>query len=42
MFQHLEPYGGDPILSLNEDYQRDRRHLVQAEGWCLCTPDQGE
>ena len=24
-FQHLEPYGGDPILSLNEDFQRDPR-----------------
>jgi aromatic-amino-acid transaminase len=25
MFQHLEPYGGDPILSLNEAYQADPR-----------------
>ncbi len=25
MFQHLEPYAGDPILSLNEDYQKDPR-----------------
>jgi len=25
MFQHLEPYAGDPILSLNEDFQRDPR-----------------
>ena len=25
IFQHLEPYGGDPILSLNEDFQRDPR-----------------
>jgi aromatic-amino-acid transaminase len=25
MFQHVEPFGGDPILSLNEDFQRDPR-----------------
>lgn len=25
MFQHVEPYAGDPILSLNEDFQRDAR-----------------
>jgi aromatic-amino-acid transaminase len=25
MFQHLEPYAGDPILSLNEDFQHDPR-----------------
>ncbi|HET9646498.1 MAG TPA: amino acid aminotransferase [Burkholderiaceae bacterium] len=25
MFQHVEPYAGDPILSLNEDFQRDPR-----------------
>jgi aromatic-amino-acid transaminase len=25
MFQHVEPYGGDPILSLNEDFQKDPR-----------------
>jgi aromatic-amino-acid transaminase len=25
IFQHLEPYGGDPILSLNEDFQADPR-----------------
>ncbi len=25
MFQHLEPYAGDPILSLNEAFQRDPR-----------------
>jgi aromatic-amino-acid transaminase len=25
MFQHLEPYAGDPILSLNEAYQKDTR-----------------
>jgi aromatic-amino-acid transaminase len=25
MFQHLEPYAGDPILSLNEAFQKDRR-----------------
>ena len=25
MFQHVEPYPGDPILSLNEDFQRDPR-----------------
>jgi aromatic-amino-acid transaminase len=25
MFQHLEPYAGDPILSLNEAYGRDPR-----------------
>ncbi len=24
-FSHLEPYGGDPILSLNEDFQQDQR-----------------
>ena len=24
-FQHLEPYAGDPILSLNEAYQADTR-----------------
>ena len=23
MFEHVEPFGGDPILSLNEDFQRD-------------------
>ena len=25
MFSHLEPYAGDPILSLNEDFQKDPR-----------------
>jgi aromatic-amino-acid transaminase len=25
MFQHLEPYAGDPILSLNEAFQKDPR-----------------
>ena len=25
MFQHLPAYAGDPILSLNEDFQRDPR-----------------
>jgi aromatic-amino-acid transaminase len=25
MFQHLEPYAGDPILSLNEAFQKDTR-----------------
>jgi aromatic-amino-acid transaminase len=25
LFAHLEPYAGDPILSLNEDFQRDPR-----------------
>jgi aromatic-amino-acid transaminase len=25
MFQHVEPYGGDPILTLNEDFQKDPR-----------------
>ena len=25
MFQHVEPYPGDPILSLNEAFQRDPR-----------------
>jgi aromatic-amino-acid transaminase len=25
MFQHVEPFGGDPILSLNEDFQKDPR-----------------
>ncbi len=25
MFQHLDAYAGDPILSLNEDFQRDAR-----------------
>jgi aromatic-amino-acid transaminase len=25
MFEHVEPYAGDPILSLNEDFQRDPR-----------------
>ena len=25
MFQHLDPYAGDPILSLNEDFQKDPR-----------------
>ena len=25
MFRHVEPFGGDPILSLNEDFQRDPR-----------------
>jgi aromatic-amino-acid transaminase len=25
MFQHIPPYGGDPILSLNEDFQKDPR-----------------
>jgi aromatic-amino-acid transaminase len=29
MFQHLEPYAGDPILGLNEQFQTDpRRHKV--------------
>ena len=25
MFQHVEAYAGDPILSLNEDFQKDPR-----------------
>jgi aromatic-amino-acid transaminase len=25
MFAHVEPFGGDPILSLNEDFQKDPR-----------------
>src|ERR1700756_321011 len=25
MFEHLEPFAGDPILSLNEDFQKDPR-----------------
>ena len=25
MFEHIEPFGGDPILSLNEDFQKDPR-----------------
>ena len=25
MFKHLEPYAGDPILSLNEAFQTDPR-----------------
>ena len=25
MFQHLDPYAGDPILSLNEAFQADKR-----------------
>ncbi|MBI5717993.1 MAG: aspartate/tyrosine/aromatic aminotransferase [Burkholderiales bacterium] len=25
MFQHLEPYAGDPILSLNDEFQKDPR-----------------
>jgi aromatic-amino-acid transaminase len=25
MFSHIEPYAGDPILSLNEDFQKDPR-----------------
>jgi aromatic-amino-acid transaminase len=25
LFAHVEPFGGDPILSLNEDFQRDPR-----------------
>lgn len=25
MFQHIEPYGGDPILTLNENFQKDPR-----------------
>jgi aromatic-amino-acid transaminase len=25
MFEHVEPFGGDPILSLNEDFQKDLR-----------------
>lgn len=25
MFQHVEPYGGDPILTLNENFQKDPR-----------------
>ncbi|MEP7058598.1 MAG: aminotransferase class I/II-fold pyridoxal phosphate-dependent enzyme, partial [Caldimonas sp.] len=25
MFQHVEPFAGDPILSLNEDFQHDPR-----------------
>ena len=29
MFEHVEPFGGDPILSLNEDFQKDpRRHKI--------------
>jgi aromatic-amino-acid transaminase len=25
LFAHLEPYAGDPILSLNEAFQKDPR-----------------
>ena len=25
MFQYIPPYAGDPILSLNEDFQKDPR-----------------
>jgi aromatic-amino-acid transaminase len=25
MFEHVEPYAGDPILTLNEDFQKDPR-----------------
>ena len=25
MFEHLDAYAGDPILSLNEDFQKDPR-----------------
>ncbi|WP_062191246.1 amino acid aminotransferase [Caldimonas taiwanensis] len=25
MFQHVDPYGGDPILTLNENFQKDPR-----------------
>jgi len=25
MFSHVEPFAGDPILSLNEDFQKDAR-----------------
>ena len=25
MFTHIEPFAGDPILSLNEDFQKDPR-----------------
>src|SRR6185437_76727 len=25
MFEHVEPFGGDPILSLNDDFQKDPR-----------------
>jgi len=25
LFEHVEPFGGDPILSLNEDFQKDPR-----------------
>ena len=25
MFEHVQPFGGDPILSLNEDFQKDPR-----------------
>ncbi len=25
MFEHVEPFGGDPILSLNDDFQKDSR-----------------
>ena len=25
MFQHVQPFAGDPILSLNEDFQKDQR-----------------
>ena len=25
MFKHIPPFGGDPILSLNEDFQKDPR-----------------
>jgi aromatic-amino-acid transaminase len=25
VFEHVEPFGGDPILSLNEDFQKDPR-----------------
>ena len=25
MFEHIPPFAGDPILSLNEDFQKDPR-----------------
>ena len=25
MFEHIEPFAGDPILSLNDDFQKDPR-----------------
>ena len=29
MFSHLEPYAGDPILSLNDAFQKDPRADIE-------------